>query len=332
MRSYTFRNVHQAIPYMLDRIVEEGEERETRNGPVLMFDSPVTTRYLKPRERVVFWPQRDANPFFHLMESLWMLSGRNDLAFVRQFISNFEMFSDDGETLYGAYGYRWRRFFGMDQLRVIATALKENPDCRRQVLQMWDAAMDLDKPGAKDLPCNTHIYFQRGGYGQLNMMVCCRSNDLLWGAYGANAVHFSMLQEYMAAQIGCDIGEYWQMSFNLHVYTSVLENSKILELVQFAPQERGRSDRYDLYACGDVSPMALVSSDSWDEECKMFVETNGGVIGMRDRFFRKVAVPAMRAHIAHREKRHSDAFCEADSIEALDWRRACLEWLERRAS
>ena len=33
---------------------------------------------------------------------------------------------------------------------------------------------------------------------KLCMTVCNRSNDMLWGAYGANVVHMSMLQEFVA--------------------------------------------------------------------------------------------------------------------------------------
>ena len=42
--------------------------------------------------------------------------------------------------------------------------------------------------------------------GRLQMTVHCRSNDIIWGTYGANAVHFSILQEYVAARIGVDLG------------------------------------------------------------------------------------------------------------------------------
>jgi hypothetical protein len=196
---------------------------------------------------------------------------------------------------------------------------------------MWDAAIDLDKPGARDLPCNTQIYFQRDVVGKLDMMVTNRSNDLLWGMLGANVVHFSMLQEYMAARIGCEVGRYWQVSFNLHAYKKVLESSRALELIQFAPQERGDSDRDDPYANALVTPGPLVeNATTFDAEANLFVTSSGGVLGMKERFFRRVAVPAIRAHKAHRDGDRAGAFAAAQQIEATDWRKACVEWLERR--
>lgn len=111
---------------------------ESRNGPVLRITHPVLITYHQPRERVLFSPARDANPFFHLYESMWMLAGRNDLAPLVNFVKRFTEFSDNGKTLHGAYGYRWRNYYGYDQLDWIAEELIANPKSRRCVLQMWD--------------------------------------------------------------------------------------------------------------------------------------------------------------------------------------------------
>ena len=71
---------------------------------------------------------------------------------------------------------------------------------------MWDGSCDLDTHH-NDLPCNTHIYF-RVVDGKLNMTVCNRSNDVIWGMTGANAVHMTMLQELIAAEADIPIGSY----------------------------------------------------------------------------------------------------------------------------
>lgn len=232
MRVISVRNVHEALPEAVRLLQAHGIQRETRNGMALVAPFPVTTEYARPTERVLFWPQRDANPFFHLAESLWMISGRDDVRFLTRYVSDFGKFSDDGETLHGAYGRRWRRAYEMrnmqdDQLAIIARRLRENPDDRRCVLQMWDAEADLDS-SSKDVPCNLVVSFQRDVVGALDMTVFCRSNDLIWGAYGANAVHFSLLQEYLATWIGCEVGTYWQVSTNWHAYVEPL--AKIADL------------------------------------------------------------------------------------------------------
>ena len=98
--------------------------QESRSGSVIEFPSPVTTTYKRPEERVLFYKNRDANPFFHLFESIWMLAGRDDVKYLSNFNKRMEEYSDDGHTLHGAYGYRWREYFLTDQLDWIVLHLK----------------------------------------------------------------------------------------------------------------------------------------------------------------------------------------------------------------
>src|SRR4051812_36910906 len=92
-----------------------GELSESRNGRVLVSPEPVITEYQEPTQRVLLNPVRDANPFFHLLESMWMLAGQNDVRFVQHYAANMKAFSDDQTTLHGAYGHRWRHALGYDQ-------------------------------------------------------------------------------------------------------------------------------------------------------------------------------------------------------------------------
>lgn len=329
MQVVIVRNVHSAIPETCHQLRLFGVDRGSRNGAVRMFPYPLTTCYGSPRERVVFWPERDANPFFHLFEALWMLAGRNDVDFPERFNSKFGQYSDDGRTFNAAYGHRWRRHFGRDQLKLIGAALRENPDCRRQVLGIWDPTHDLGLQ-SKDLPCNTQVYFQRDHKGSLDMMVTNRSNDLIWGAYGANAVHFSMLQEYMAGLIGCEVGHYWQTSMNSHLYLE--PHGKLMEqMAQKAPMPP--ETRTCPYSLGQVAPFPLMSipANRWDRELAAFLENPSG--DFIDPFFESVAKPLYMAYTAFKDKR-PDRFYQAKHhvrfCAATDWMLACMQWLERR--
>lgn len=234
MKVLNVRNVQQALPVAVRLLRDYGLPRDSRNGPVLQAPWPVATVYEKPCERVLFWPERDANPFFHLYEALWMLAGRNDVEGVARYAKRMREFSDDGKTLHGAYGYRWRQAFGhhgrvYDQLKVIIGLLKRNQTDRRAILQMWDTTVDLAQDG-RDVPCNLTATFQIGPDNRLHLVVFCRSNDIIWGAYGANAVHFSVLLEYMALAIGVPVGTYTQVSVNWHGYLDTLEKTKLGEM------------------------------------------------------------------------------------------------------
>lgn len=161
----SFRNVNDAFRHLTRTFSEDdvGPPMSRRpysnpngSGVCTTIDEPVTITYSHPRERVLFNQARDANPFFHLYEALWMLAGRNDVAPLRHYNSKFD-FSDDGVTQNGAYGYRWRyswngsKVSGIDQLDLLVAHLREQPKSRRAVLAMWNVEDDLVKIGG---PCD----------------------------------------------------------------------------------------------------------------------------------------------------------------------------------
>lgn len=325
-----------------------GVEENSRNGPVIVAPEPVTVTYTAPTERVLFSPLRDANPFFHLMEALWMLAGRNDLAWPLYFNKNFGAYSDDGKTVWGAYGARWRNWFGQDQLEHIAKILQTDSESRRCVLAMWDASCvdaygnycddDLRKgrEGGRDVPCNTHAYFDLRG-GRLNLTVCNRSNDLLWGLCGANAVHMSILLEYMAAWVGAPVGVYRQFSNNVHVYPANLPDTE-QACAKVSPQIcifdlAVDASIHDYYKQGKVKPFPLVTTDikTWDADLKLFFELHNRLTTgtYKDVFFSTVALPMYNAWRERKEKRGTGLEW-ARLIAAPDWRRACVDWIVRR--
>jgi thymidylate synthase len=331
------RNVHEIFPEALRMLEKQGVKRNSRNGPVTMFPTPVTTVYHNPTERVMYHPARDANPFFHLAESLWMLGGRNDVDFVSRYVPRMKDYSDDGVTFHGAYGKRWRGHFPMDgnrynrvfgyrdQLDSIIKDLSVNKDDRRCVLSMWDATVDLGRDG-KDFPCNTQATFQVGCDGRLNMMVTNRSNDIIWGAYGANAVQFSMLLEFMARCIEVPVGTYYQVSANFHAYDAVYLNM----------QEELKTSR-DLpspYTINVVKPYPLMSTprDVWEKDLKGYLNPHlQPGYSFTEPFFTEVAIPMDKAYWAHKAGRDGEAIDELTAVAATDWWLAAKQWIERRA-
>lgn len=335
MRVIPIRNVHQALPEGAYQLEKFGVETPSRNGPVKVLPIPLTTLYMRPTERVLFHPERDANPFFHFFESLWMLAGRNDVEYPLQFNSQFAAYSDDGTTYNAAYGHRWRQHFGRDQLDMIIRALDANPNCRRQVLTMWDGRHDLGLD-SKDLPCNTQAYFQVDVDGKLQMMVTNRSNDLIWGAYGANAVHMSFLLEFVALSVGRKVGCYYQTSFNTHYYVET-HGDLVKQLAAKAPQPP--QQHTDPYSDGRVSndvPLMSIPRGRWQRELDTFMRLRiGGEIDgtFVDPFFSTVALPLLRAYDAFKSKsatRFADAYRHLGQCAASDWALACAEWLQRR--
>lgn len=266
MRVIHARNVNDAYYAGTQLLASSGVRTESRNGPVLRITDPVTTVYQRPCERVLFDVRRNANPFFHFFEALWMLNGQNDVATMDQFLSSFKQFSDDGEVFHGAYGHRWRHWpvktstydQEIDQIAVAIAMLKKDPDSRRVVIGMWDPVRDLNAQ-SKDIPCNDLIKFSiRDGY--LNMTVFCRSNDIVYGAYGANAVHMSVLMEYVASMLGIECGNYSQISDDFHGYLKTPYN-----LDDFYPPFVHLDNPYEAIPEDEriVRPFPLVSAPEW---------------------------------------------------------------------
>lgn len=380
----------------------------SRNGPVLKIDEPVTVTYERPTERVLFNGARDANPFFHLYEALWMLAGRRDVAPLAYYNSAIaSIASDDGVTFNGAYGYRWRAAAGkpslytdggdpkrpnalrgyvrpgVDQLRVLVEHLKVEPESRRAVLQMWNIEDDLlkigvkcddcdgtgfhrypdfpnGKPnysdsaaclgcrgqgriggGSKDVCCNLSVMFSLRGdrnpeykdgepLPSLDMTVTNRSNDLVWGLLGANYVHFTILQEYLAANLGAAVGRYHHFTNNLHAYES---NWKPVEWLGVDPYDdggyEGESDAYPI-----LKTVPLVKDPPvFEREVIAFVERHSkDAFGTdyQEPFLQTVAQPMSMAFHYYKRDQLEEALTVAESIKAEDWKVAAKGWLTRR--
>ena len=386
------RNVNSAFVELVT-LFKDGEQNKTetfhrsinpitktssRNGPVLAIQEPVIITFEKPNERVLFNQARDCNPFFHLFESLYMLSGGNLIEPLAYYAPTMKNYSDDGVTQNGAYGYRWKnsrpikRGFWLnpetgeedytdtptDQLYLLINHLRAKPDSRRAVLQMWNVEDDLLKMDtSKDICCNTSVMFSlrfvdcpncegKGFFGTtgtckscegkatyprwLDMTVINRSNDLVWGMLGANVVHFSFLQEYMAANLGVEVGVYNQMSNNLHIYT---ENNS-----GFKHEEWLADGTPDWYIEGktirDYARIPLVTdSATFEVELPRFVEAateHRFDTNWSEPFLQRVATPLLWAFELHKRRDYTSALNAIKECAADDWRIVGRNWLLKR--
>lgn len=286
-------------------------EDVSRNGPVLTVPYPTILHIKKPTERVLFDPIRDANPFFHVMEFCWMMAGSNDAVWLSQFNKRMMEYSDGG-ILRGAYGWRWRN--PEDQIGGVITGLRTDPGTRQAVLSMWMPEMDGPGAGSSDRPCNTHIYF-RFINGALDMTVCNRSNDMVWGMLGANAVHMTLLHEMVASSCDMPIGDYRVFTNNLHVYPNIPKFKQLSEpgrCVDYYPQLR---------------PFPLLQKDEsyldLREDCEKLLDGRYNFVTV---WAEKVAWPMMNAYL---DRDHRKRWL--DQVMADDWSVACDQWYDRRS-
>lgn len=348
------KNVNEALDRALSDVqyilktpaaaqAELWRKKSPRGMPTIERKGLVVTEYEHPMERVLFDPIRDANPFFHFFEALWILDGREDVAFLTKFNPNMASYSDDGKVFHAPYGYRLREHFQragefgepdgppVDQLVQVIELLKNEPDTRRAVLCIWDPAEDLNVQ-SKDLPCNDLITVAINE-GKLEMEVMCRSNDVIWGAYGANAVQFSMLQEFIARAVGVEVGTLSQISRSYHFY---LENETFQKLTML----KRSGLLVDPYVWRGITPYPLMADEmdyrEWLSQLRRFIRLGCQPSLDNDAFFSEVAGPMYLAweqwKDAGLEKNERIVRAQQELIRcrALDWRAACHEWLERR--
>ncbi len=298
-------------------LLRNGEIEQTRNGPVRTMQSPELFTVQNPRERVLFNPKRNANPYLHVMETVWMFAGCNEVDFLLPFSKQMGEYANEG-IINGAYGHRWRKHFNRDQIMGVILELKERPDSRQAVIAMYDPSQD-HPPHWKDRPCNTHIYF-RVVNGKLEMTVCNRSNDVVWGMCGANAVHMTYLQELVAAGIRRPVGRYHVLTNNLHIYE----------------HHWGYLDSpatYDHYELETIAPYPLLGeneTDVWEflEECRVFLihQAEGHYSSS---WINNVVIPMYEHYMC----RLNGDYYTYDTTEtrATDWQLAEYKWRERHA-
>ncbi len=178
-----------------------------------------------PRQRWVISRRPAINPAFAIADALWILAGSNDASVLNYWFRHLPEFAGDGPTYAGAYGYRLRQHFGVDQVKRACAALSSDPKSRQVVLQFWDVLADLPEadgiPRSADVPCNL-MSMLKVRNGRLEWTQVLRSNDLHRGLPN-NLVQFTLLQEVMAGWLGLEVGGYHHWSDSLHIYTDTLE-------------------------------------------------------------------------------------------------------------
>lgn len=162
-------------------------------------------------------------PFSPLGELLWYLSGTDNLEFIQFYLGDYSQYSDNNETIHGAYGPRLFKMHGtFNQLEKIVDLLKEKPSTRRAVIQLFDAS-DL-KISYNDIPCTCFLQFAIRDC-KLNLFVSMRSNDAFKGL-PHDIFCFTMIQEIVARILNVEIGEYFHSVSSLHLYEENIVKAK----------------------------------------------------------------------------------------------------------
>jgi thymidylate synthase len=205
---------------VLGKLVKSNVRNRASRGDTRELRS-VLLKLSNPRARLSH-TEKKGKIFSALGELLWYLAKSNDLEFISYYLDQYRKESEDGATVYGAYGPRLFNKRGNDQVRNVISLLGRNPSTRRAVIQLFDAE-DIAAPHM-EIPCTCTLQFMIRD-GRLELVACMRSNDAFKGL-PHDVFSFTMIQEIIARTLGCQLGNYTHFVGSLHLYDRDLRAAK----------------------------------------------------------------------------------------------------------
>lgn len=157
-------------------------------------------------------------------EWLWYMSGSDQLDQIQYYISIYDQFSDDKQSIAGAYGPRIFNTSNAEpaQFDKLLDMLKNKPNTRKAVIQIFLPSDTQRK--SLDTPCTLSLqFFIRKN--RLFLITHMRSNDAYKGL-PHDLFAFTMIQEYLARLLGKELGSYTHVANSLHLYEKDFDNAK----------------------------------------------------------------------------------------------------------
>ena len=145
----------QAIWEIMNQGFEEYNERTGHRTKII----PGTTFHLENEFPLLTIRQIPIKLF--VAEQIWFLTGsKRPDEFLNKFTKIWDDFLEDDGTVAAAYGHRWRKHFGRDQIGELIKHLQEQPGSRHGVVVAWDPADDGLGTGTKkkNVPCPLSDY------------------------------------------------------------------------------------------------------------------------------------------------------------------------------
>lgn len=170
------------------------------------------------RDRIVTNRNRKMNIGFAIAEWVGMMTGYGGLDLFTPYVHDYAKYSSDGVNVDDAYGVRLAKVgekVKQSQIDRVIAELKRSSTSRRAVMSIYDGADDL-LSGSKNTPCTLTLQFLIRNE-RLLMITNMRSNDVIKG-FTYDVFMFTMLQEYIARQLGVEPGSYFHNAASLHVY------------------------------------------------------------------------------------------------------------------
>jgi len=213
---------------LLKMILEHGiEEKNERTGHVCKSLPGMTMKFDVGAGFPLLTLRKIPLKVF-IAEQMWFLMGQKNLAFLQRFTKIWDEFAEENNCVESAYGYRWRKHFGRDQIDGLVQLLSKDPSSRHGVILMWDPADDGLANGIKkkNVPCPYTFTVQIMG-GRLCLHLIIRSNDMMLGN-PHDVSGFAFLMHMLAQKLNVGLGALTISISNAHIYDIHFEQAKEL--------------------------------------------------------------------------------------------------------
>jgi thymidylate synthase len=215
---------------LLNQVLCEGEWSDNRTG----------IRTLSVQGAMAKYDLRNGFPLLTTKKMAWKQIVGELLCFLHGY-TDIRKFHEHGVTIWDAnlnapkwvenrvtehdlgkiYGYQWRNFRGIDQLKYLLHDIHVNPTSRRLIVTAWNP-MELDDMCLP--PC--HVLFKvniRGEY--LNLSFYQRSCDAVLGI-PFNIASYALLTHILAKMTGYKPGTLVHFMDDLHIYENHIDAAR----------------------------------------------------------------------------------------------------------
>lgn len=220
-------------------------------------------------------------------ELLWFMRGETNIKYLTDNgVNIWNEWADEEGDIGPCYGYQWRswpapewvesNFIGhewvdahyelkyIDQLQKSLDTLKQNPNCRRNIVSAWNVGQ-IDQMG---LPA-CHLMFQfYVADNKLSCQMYQRSCDYFLGV-PFNIASYALLTSMMASMAGLDLGEFIWTGGDVHLYNNHLDQARLqlarkprpLPSLLLRDREQGLSDwEYDDIVVNNYDPWPTIKA------------------------------------------------------------------------
>lgn len=164
-------------------------------------------------------------------ELLWFIKGDTNTAYLTENgVRIWNEWADEHGDLGPVYGHQWRNWNSenIDQLKLVITTLKTNPNSRRMLVSAWNPSVlpDTSKSFSENVangkaalpPCHAFFQFYVAD-DKLSCQLYQRSADIFLGV-PFNIACYALLTEMMAQVCGLEAGEFIHTLGDAHIYTN----------------------------------------------------------------------------------------------------------------